>query len=258
MKKNLLIIALMAGILSAFTGCYNDDDFTELETNTTTAVTTTAVTEATTAAETTVAETETKAPEETTTVTEKETEKQNTADTEKQTTVESENSAETKDDINTKELKETAYKLFEKYNTVDHLLATAVMQTRDDYIVDGKNRTYNHVTDESFTCVDDIRKFIDGCLTGNAKFEIEDALDLDGGHAMPIYMDVDGQLYCLDGGRGCGFDFVKDSLVISDVTETAFTAKITSSNVAVGDVFLTAQIELKDGTWLISCIEKTF
>lgn len=247
MKKNLLIIALMAGILSALTGCGDDEDFSITQPDATAAVTTAEAT-ATEAEDTTVTE-ETKAVKETA-ASEKETEKQITS--------EPGNSAETKDDINTEELKNTAYELFKKYNQIDCLMASAVKQDRSETIVDGKNRTYNRVTDENFTCVDDIRNYISGCLTGKAKAETDDILDLDGAKALPMYMDVDGQLYCLDGGRGCGFDFVKDSVTISDVSDTSFSARITSNNIAAGEMFLSAQFELKDGTWLISCIEKTF
>lgn len=155
------------------------------------------------------------------------------------------------------DLKKTAKRLFNQYDTVDMITAMGLMQKRSEYILDTKGRMYNPVIDKQFTCVEDIRNYIDGCLTGEEKQKVENILDLDGTQGAPGYIDYEGRLYCIDGGRACGFSFIEEALTIKDASENSFTVSEISSGYGIPTVTVTLKIERCGNSWLISSVERS-
>lgn len=107
---------------------------------------------------------------------------------------------------------------------VDRIAASAISSDSEVVIkreVDGWE--YTKVTDERFTSLADIDAFLNTYLTKNLRNAnysyIMDSVDC-------TYIESDGALFMLNGGRGCGFDWTSTPAEISDKTESSFTALV--------------------------------
>lgn len=220
MKKTIITLAALTLALS-MTGCsgsaaQNSDSVAE--------TTVASETETTASAEETVAETST---EETTETTAADTTSETAADT---TAESAETAAETTaagtQTADEAELIAQSKKLLEEYMTIDRASASDLSNDQNDNIpTDVEGLRYYRVTEDGYQSLDALKKLIDATLTGDLAAQIkEDWFEQE----MPRYIEKDGKLYMLPGGRGNGFSFVADTIAVSDITDNSFKATFDS------------------------------
>ena len=220
MKKTIITLAALTLVLS-MTGCsgsaaQNSDSVAE--------TTVASETETTASAEETVAETTT---EETTETTAADTTSETAADT---TAASAETVAETTaaaaQTADEAELIAQSKKLLEEYMTIDRASASDLSHDQNDTIpTDVEGLCYYRVTEDGYQSLDALKKLIDATLTGDLAAQIkEDWFEQE----MPRYIEKDGKLYMLPGGRGNGFSFVADTIAVSDITDNSFKATFDS------------------------------
>ena len=147
-------------------------------------------------------------------------------------------------------LKAGTIDLLNHYSEIDCISACCLDYDFDDaYQPDGTEYMYQHVTDSRFHSTDDLKAYVAKYLTGAARDDYSADM-FDGQY--PIYLDRDGKLYMLMGGRGSGFDFNEDTLSITDRTDDSYTATVTYEN--PGNILVTATVtcERVDGSYRIS------
>ena len=220
MKKTIITLAALTLVLS-MTGCsgsaaQNSDSVAE--------TTVAAETETTASAEETLAET---AAEETTDTTAADTTSETAADT---TAASAETVAETTaaaaQTADEAELIAQSKKLLEEYMTIDRASASDLSNDQNDNIpTDVEGLRYYRVTEDGYQSLDALKKLIDATLTGDLAAQIKkDWFEQE----MPRYIEKDGKLYMLPGGRGNGFSYVADTIAVSDITDNSFKATFDS------------------------------
>lgn len=221
MKKTIITLAALTLVLS-MTGCsgsaaQNSDSVAE--------TTVASETETTASNEETVAETTT---EETTETTAADTTSETAADT---TAESAETAAETTVAAGTQtadeaELIAQSKKLLEEYMTIDRASASDLSNDQNDNIpTDVEGLRYYRVTEDGYQSLDALKKLIDATLTGDLAAQIKEEWFE---QEMPRYIEKDGKLYMLPGGRGNGFSFVTDTIAVSDITDNSFKATFDS------------------------------
>ena len=238
MKKKAL---LMVTILAAGTLLYGCGDKKGDASKTTAAVTTEAAATTEKATEEKKEETTEKASEETT---EKKTEA-----TEETTT---EAATEEALDENAPSV-EQARELMNKLNELDLIGAGALSH----YSVPGEEREVNGYPyikigpDSGFTCVSDISNYFYSYMTyGFIKQRYSGLFDTD----QPMFMDIDGGLYMIDGARGGGFGFTEGSPDIVKVGDNQYDIVASYDNFGVLD-FMTIHAVCEEGHWRIDGFE---
>lgn len=225
-------------LAAAFSGC-NEDDFS-IANKKTEEVTTAVTTEVTT--QSTAAETEK----------EKETEK-SAEITEKVNTADDENNKDENEN-----LKKELFSVFQKYSEIDSIKATSaafLKKDRDDEITEN-GYEYIHVTSDNFSSVDELKNYVSQFISGD---EMDNFNETSFSSDVPTFIDRDGKLYCIDGGRGSGFNFLEDTIKIYDVKEDSLKAEIDYNNFGEdeNDKFY-AEFELKGDKWCISKADKFY
>ncbi len=144
------------------------------------------------------------------------------------------------------------YKLLQEYEVIDGVCAFGLSADINTIYETDDNTVYNLVTDGNFEKIDDLKQFFGKTVTGDAKAEIEKSV-FEGEH--PIYIEHDGHLYMLNGGRGSGFGFQKDTIKVYDITNDGFKATLKNNQYGaqITDVYVT--IVKIDGEYLISSFE---
>lgn len=237
MKKNLLAAISLVCLTAVFAGCNEENISIE---NKPADETTAAVTEVST--ESTVSETtkeETKVTSETVTET---------------TVAETEEKTEETDDS---ELKSTLFSVFQKYSEIDAIKATSgsVVKKDQDDVTELNGYTYIHVTSDNFSSIDEMRKYVKKYISGEEFDKFEEILT----DTVPEYIDKDEKLYCIDGGRGSGFNFIENTLRIYDVTEDTVTAEIDFNNFGEeNNDSMYAVFKRQDDNWVITRTEKYY
>ena len=244
MKKTMIAITALTLVL-ALSGCTGSDTQNSDSAAATTAVSAeseTGVTAAETVAETV---TETAAAETAPAETEAQTAEAAPEETDQVTPVTDE-----------AQLIELTYELLQEYNAIDGIAAFGLnADMNDTYQPENSESLYQRVTDETYQSIDDIKQMLGKTLTGDAKAKIErDIFEGDN----PVYLEHDGKLYMLNGGRGSGFDFQKDTIKISNITDNGFTAAL--NNRQISDVLSNVTVTVKriDGEYYISSYEEIF
>lgn len=146
------------------------------------------------------------------------------------------------------------YDLLTKYSYIDGVSACCLRtDSNDRYQPADTEIIYERVTEENYSTTDDIKQLISVSLTGEAEEKyLHDIFE----DLYPIYIDKDGKLYMLIGGRGSGFDFDKDSIQLSDITDDGYTATV--SYPLPGDTVTSAVVTVKrtDGEYRISSFKE--
>ena len=237
MKKNLLAAISLVCLTAVFAGCNEENISIE---NKPADETTAAVTEVST--ESTVSETTTE-------------ENKVTSETVTETTVaETEEKTEETDDS---ELKSTLFSVFQKYSEIDAIKATSgsVVKKDQDDVTELNGYTYIHVTSDNFSSIDEMRKYVKQYISGEEFDKFEEILT----DTVPEYIDKDEKLYCIDGGRGSGFNFIENTLRIYDVTEDTVTAEIDFNNFGEeNNDSMYAVFKRQDDNWVITRTEKYY
>lgn len=150
-------------------------------------------------------------------------------------------------------LMDQTFALLEKYSEIDGIAACGVhSDSADVFQPENTEIIYQHVTDDRFQSAADLKAFLAQTVTGDAEKAFADEMFND---EHPTYLEKDGKLYVMQGGRGAGFDFDKDSIKLSDITEDGFHAEV--SYPLPGGTITKAQVTLKavDGAYRISAFQ---
>lgn len=142
--------------------------------------------------------------------------------------------------------------LLQEYQLIDGVCAFGLNTDPDDtYQPEGSDSLYQHVTDSNYASVDDLKRYFGKTLTGDEKSKIEKSVFE---CEVPIYIEHDGKLYMLNGGRGSNMNFQLDTIKVSDVTNDGYKALVKKEDIG-GDVLeLTVTVVRIDGEYLISSI----
>ena len=145
---------------------------------------------------------------------------------------------------------EIAKKLVIDINEVDTLDASGVPCSDEEFVEEDRNGVtirYGKSTSTEFRTLDDIKNYVTSRCTGKA---LERYSEMYSG-SVPIYKEIDGQLYVLLGGRGSGFDFTYN-FDITDVTADSFTLKGEYLPVGGTDTeIMTIYAKNEDGIWKV-------
>lgn len=254
MKKTIIAMAALTLAL-ALTGCSgsdstNTDSAAETTTVSATETDTTAVTEDTT----TEAVTEDTTAAVTEAVTEAETAE--TAAESAETTAESaettaaENGTQAAPAVDEAALVDQTMKLLEEYVNIEYIAGCGLhVDTEVQYQPEGSTMMYSPVVDERFHSIDDLKKFVSASLSGSLKDELETIMF---GDKNPVFIEHEGKLYEANGGRGFDYNFQKDTVKISDVTEKGY--KATLKNKGFGDILedIALTVDCIDGKYYLS------
>lgn len=251
MKKTIIAMAALTLAL-ALTGCSgsdstNTDSAAETTTVSATETDTTAVTEDTT----TEAVTEDTTAAATEAVTEAETAETaaESAETTAETTA-AENSTQAAPAVDEAALVDQTMKLLEEYVNIEYIAGCGLhVDTEVQYQPEGSTLMYSPVKDERFHSIDDLKKFVSASLSGSLKDELEKIMF---GDKDPVFIEHEGKLYEANGGRGFDYNFQKDTVKISDVTEKGY--KATLKNKGFGDILedIALTVDCIDGKYYLS------
>lgn len=251
MKKTIIAMAALTLAL-ALTGCSgsdstNTDSAAETTTVSATETDTTAVTEDTT----TEAVTEDTTAAATEAVTEAETAETaaESAETTAETTA-AENGTQAAPAVDEAALVDQTMKLLEEYVNIEYIAGCGLhVDTEVQYQPEGSTLMYSPVVDERFHSIDDLKKFVSASLSGSLKDELETIMF---GDKNPVFIEHEGKLYEANGGRGFDYNFQKDTVKISDVTEKGY--KATLKNKGFGDILedIALTVDCIDGKYYLS------
>ena len=251
MKKTIIAMAALTLAL-ALNGCSgsdstNTDSAAETTTVSATETDTTAVTEDTT----TEAVTEDTTAAATEAVTEAETAETaaESAETTAETTA-AENGTQAAPAVDEAALVDQTMKLLEEYVNIEYIAGCGLhVDTEVQYQPEGSTLMYSPVEDERFHSIDDLKKFVSASLSGSLKDELETIMF---GDKNPVFIEHEGKLYEANGGRGFDYNFQKDTVKISDVTEKGY--KATLKNTGFGDILedIALTVDCIDGKYYLS------
>ena len=251
MKKTIIAMAALTLAL-ALTGCSgsdstNTDSAAETTTVSATETDTTAVTEDTT----TEAVTEDTTAAATEAVTEAETAETaaESAETTAETTA-AENGTQAAPAVDEAALVDQTMKLLEEYVNIEYIAGCGLhVDTEVQYQPEGSTMMYSPVVDDRFHSIDDLKKFVSASLSGSLKDELETIMF---GDKNPVFIEHEGKLYEANGGRGFDYNFQKDTVKISDVTEKGY--KATLKNKGFGDILedIALTVDCIDGKYYLS------
>lgn len=251
MKKTIIAMAALT-LAFALTGCSgsdstNTDSAAETTTVSATETDTTAVTEDTT----TEAVTEDTTAAATEAVTEAETAETaaESAETTAETTA-AENGTQAAPAVDEEALVDQTMKLLEEYVNIEYIAGCGLhVDTEVQHQPEGSTMMYSPVVDERFHSIDDLKKFVSASLSGSLKDELETIMF---GDKNPVFIEHEGKLYEANGGRGFDYNFQKDTVKISDVTEKGY--KATLKNKGFGDILedIALTVDCIDGKYYLS------
>ena len=251
MKKTIIAMAALTLAL-ALTGCSgsdstNTDSAAETTTVSATETDTTAVTEDTT----TEAVTEDTIAAATEAVTEAETAETaaESAETTAETTA-AENGTQAAPAVDEAALVDQTMKLLEEYVNIEYIAGCGLhVDTEVQYQPEGSTLMYSPVVDDRFHSIEDLKKFVSASLSGSLKDELETIMF---GDKDPVFIEHEGKLYEANGGRGFDYNFQKDTVKISDVTEKGY--KATLKNKGFGDILedIALTVDCIDGKYYLS------
>lgn len=251
MDKKMLTLAAMISGMMTLASCGEVQNTSTAANQTTKAVTT--AEETVTSAQSTgeKAITSTQKPEDDSQITEavntKTGEQTKAAAADKKETVKKEDKADSSEDTDYQAIAEPLYKGLAE---LDSFGGSVIDYDSSDTVNIG-GRDYYRVTDSRFTCVADISDYIDEIMTDNlinSRYSFltqgEDA----------FFADRDGKLYVRNQPRGSGFAFSDNSVDISDVSETSFTADRDYDNYGAASK-LTIKVVKTDAGWRIDSMD---
>ena len=250
MKKTMIALAALT-LAIAFTGCSdssatNNDSAAE----TTTVVTGTEITDVTadtqTAAETADTTAVTAAESATQTAAESE-----TAAAETVTTAAEEGTQAAA--VDEAKLADVVMQLLDEYMQINYISGMGLdANTEESYQPENSEMPYHPVTDPKYQSIADLKAKVEKSMTGALKDEYENIMF---DPKDPIFIEHDGKLYMRTGGTGWMYDFQKDTIKFSDVTDKGF--KATILNKTYGDELaeIALTVECIDGKYYLSAYD---
>lgn len=245
MKKTLIALTALTLAL-AMTGCSNNGQDTDSAAETTTVSATEA--DVTTTAEETQTEAVT---EDTTAETAAATEAETAADS-AETTAETtaETDAQAAPETDEAQFAGVTMNLLEEYIKIVNLSGMGLdVDSNDAYQPEGQAVPYYRVTDEKYQSIADVKRVVEQSMTGALKDEYDKIMFTS---EQPIYIERDGKLYMLGGGSGNIFNFQKDTVKISDVTDKGFKATVKNKTYGEELVDVDVTVEKIDGKYYLS------
>jgi len=137
-------------------------------------------------------------------------------------------------------------KLLDSLDSVDRIGGAALSKNDEDIVTENGNN-YICVDSSDFSSVADIENYMKLYLTDNM-------ISSRYSNTLSLYKDIDGKLYCLDAGKGCGFPFNKEKAEITESTESSFTISAPYDNFG-SESILTINVVKENGTWKIDSIK---
>lgn len=236
MKKTMIALAALT-LAIAFTGCSdssatNNDSAAE----TTTVVTGTEITDVTADTQT-AAETA-----DTTAVT--------AAESDTQTAAESETAAAAVDEA---KLADVVMQLLDEYMQINYISGMGLdANTEESYQPENSELPYHPVTDPKYQSIADLKAKVEKSMTGALKDEFENIMF---DPKDPIFIEHDGKLYMRTGGTGWMYDFQKDTIKFSDVTDKGFKAAILNKTYGDELAEIALTVECIDGKYYLSAYD---
>jgi hypothetical protein len=228
MRTKGLILIMSAVIAAAsMTACGKDNETTSVSKKETVATTESVVTEETTSAFS-------------------ESSKDDSSSQSSQDETEIEETSAEQVNENSAEYQDIALQLMNTLNSVDMLGGGAFTFDSSDTFTEN-NREFAKVSDTRFFSTDDIKEFMEYSLTENLISEHYSSL-VSGDEAK--FVDVNGTLYGDTSARGCGFPWTDTPVVISDITDSSFTATAEYDDYGAASL-MTLKIVNENGVWKI-------
>ncbi len=152
-----------------------------------------------------------------------------------------------------KKLEADAAALADSFNTIEKIYGGNI--TKDENQKYAYNGTeYAKVTDSRFTSTDDVKAFMESCLTNEFIAERYPAMFKS---EQPWLIDADGALYIKSAARGAGYAFTGNPQIFSDTAdENSATMKIAYDNYGQTDM-LVFKVKNDSGKWKIDSFEST-
>lgn len=251
MKKTMIALAALT-LAIAFTGCSdssatNNDSAAE----TTTVVTGTEITDVTadtqTATETADTTAVTAAESDTETAAESETAAAETV------TTAAEEGTQAAAAVDEAKLADVVMQLLDEYMQINYISGMGLdANTEESYQPENSEMPYHPVTDPKYQSIADLKAKVEKSMTGALKDEFENIMF---DPKDPIFIEHDGKLYMRTGGTGWMYDFQKDTIKFSDVTDKGF--KATILNKTYGDELaeIALTVECIDGKYYLSAYD---
>jgi hypothetical protein len=150
-----------------------------------------------------------------------------------------------------------AVRLFEALNTADMMQAgagvdTDVSASREFTLkINGNDikSEYFMVTDSRYTSLGQVTQFVNDNFSGALLEKYKNIYEGEGAS----FKEYNGNLYFTHAGRGSGFEYA-DAPVISDITDTAFTASVTVNSFGDKETFTIKAVKESD-KWKASSLD---
>ena len=145
------------------------------------------------------------------------------------------------------ELIAEAAALLNNLNTIDYLGGGGGgVEIDTNSYKEEKDYTYFKVTDSRYTSVEDAKKFVTDNITGSLLDRYKSVYEGDA----PSFKEIDGGLYFIQAGRGCGFEFLSDP-VLSDIKDESFTITVKVDDFGATEKLIVKAVK-EDGKWKAS------
>lgn len=154
--------------------------------------------------------------------------------------------------ISEDQAKQLAEDLLEKNEFVVSLLGKANLTVDYDAAIDVGELQYAPLSAEyGFTCVDDIKLYLDNIYTADYYATTYFNTFFEGDYAM--YIDVDGILYMnISGGGAGGNKWAYETMTVSALTETSFSISVDGQDNYDSPMHAEMTVVLEGGNWLIN------